>query len=271
MRQDRKIWPSVLRPDGISRGFEPGLGGWFHLEAPRYTGPGAPPYREEGPEFGFRGHRHEPPRLRWAEERKARAMIAADRIRVRRIMTADPAAVTPGTSIAEAARIMEDLDTGVVPVVDSHDRKRLVGVITDRDLAVRGVAHRKGADTPVSECMSPGAHTVNQNDSIRTLMGVMRAHRVRRVPVVDREGRLVGIVAQADLAVDYAGLDLERELEVEETIERISEPARPRRTGRTPPLPAPAEHLHGGYVFGPTDQGGDVGFRPEGARGLDEW
>jgi CBS-domain-containing membrane protein len=59
-------------------------------------------------------------------------------------------------------------------------------------------------------------------------MNLMKREQVRRIPVTDLEGNLVGIIAQADLVVDYAGLDLERETEVEEVIERISEPARPR-------------------------------------------
>ncbi|HLL84951.1 MAG TPA: CBS domain-containing protein, partial [Longimicrobium sp.] len=76
----------------------------------------------------------------------------------------------------------------------------------------------------VAECMTPNVSTVNRNASVRQVMDVMRREQVRRVPVTDGEGRLVGIIAQADLAVQYAGLDPEREIEVEEVLERISEP-----------------------------------------------
>jgi CBS domain-containing protein len=118
--------------------------------------------------------------------------------------------------------------------------------------------------------MSCGVATVNRNDSVRQAIEFMSRTRVRRLPVVDGAGRLVGILAQADVGVDYAGFDPEREIGVEEMIERISEPAHPRRPLPGAPRPSLA-HLHGGYVFGPTDRGGDVGFRPAGSRGLDEW
>jgi CBS domain-containing protein len=86
----------------------------------------------------------------------------------------------------------------------------------------------------VRDYMTRDVATVSESHSVRDVFSVMKREQVRRVPVTDREGRLVGIIAQADLAVDYAGLDLEREREVEEVIERISEPARPRwdRQGR---------------------------------------
>jgi hypothetical protein len=76
--------------------------------------------------------------------------------------------------------------------------------------------------------MTEGVATCMENDLVDDLFDVMKREQVRRVPITDDEGRLVGIVAQADLAVDYAGLEVGRELEVEEVIERISEPARPR-------------------------------------------
>lgn len=142
-------------------------------------------------------------------------------------MTEDPATVTPDTPIGDVARQMRDLDVGIIPVVDSQDSRRLRGVITDRDLAVRALADNLDAKAKVGDCMSGDLETVNKNDTVARVMGVMRRNQVRRVPVVDREDRLVGIIAQADLAVDYAGSDFERELNVEDTVERISRPARP--------------------------------------------
>jgi CBS domain-containing protein len=76
--------------------------------------------------------------------------------------------------------------------------------------------------------MSSRPQTVSENDHVRDVFAVMKRARVRRVPVTAADGALVGIIAQADLAVHYAGLDLQRETEVEEVIEKISEPARPR-------------------------------------------
>lgn len=153
----------------------------------------------------------------------ARLIRAAD------IMTEDPQAVTAGATIAEVARLMADLDVGVLPVVEDEDARWLRGVITDRDIVVRALSRGMGPDTPVGECMTEGVCTVNQAAPVRTVMDVMRRERVRRVPVTDGDGRLVGIIAQADLSVHYAGLDEQREREVEEVVERISEPALPRR------------------------------------------
>lgn len=155
--------------------------------------------------------------------------VDPDSIRALDIMTENPETVTPDSSLKEAARKMRELDVGILPVVNSQDGRRLLGVITDRDIAIRGIADGKDARTRVTECMSDDVRTVTANDSIREVMRVMREELVRRVPVVDREGRLVGIVAQADLAVEYGARDYERESEVAETIERISEPAQPRR------------------------------------------
>lgn len=152
----------------------------------------------------------------------------ADRVRARDIMTDDPECVTADTTVADVAKKMKELDVGIIPVVDNLENRRLRGVVTDRDLAIRVLAAGKDGKAKVGDFMTEQVATVNQNDSVREIFNVMKREQVRRVPVTDREGRLVGIVAQADLAVSYAGLDLQRETEVEEVIERISEPARPR-------------------------------------------
>lgn len=149
---------------------------------------------------------------------------AALRIRASDIMTPDPRTVTPRSTLADAARLMAELDVGILPVVDGPETLALVGVVTDRDLAVRGLAQGRDGGAPVAECMTAPVATVQPAASIREVFDLMKRERVRRVPVTDAEGRLVGIIAQADLAVHYAGLDVEREREVEEVIERISEP-----------------------------------------------
>jgi CBS domain-containing protein len=165
----------------------------------------------------------------WGRGGAGRSPRAAD------IMTENPEAVTPETSLVEVARRMRDLDVGIIPVVDDLSEYRLQGVITDRDIAVRAAAEGKDpAKATVRDHMTRDVATVNEGSEMREVFSVMKREQVRRVPVTDREGRLVGIIAQADLAVDYAGLDLQREREVEEVIERVSEPARPRweRQGR---------------------------------------
>ena len=184
---------------------------------------------------GHDGGSDEPRRARlrrgraWGGPEGTSAGEAARFMCARDIMTEEPYAVTASTPVGEVARWMEELDVGIVPVVEDDDARWLRGVVTDRDIVVRALARGLGPETPVAECMTEGAATVNEEAPIRTVMDVMRRERIRRVPVTDGDGRLVGIIAQADLSVHYAGLDEQREREVEEVVERISEPALPRR------------------------------------------
>jgi len=146
------------------------------------------------------------------------------RMRAADLMTDNPETVTPEATLADAAKKMRDLDVGIIPVVDSEQNRRLRGVITDRDIAVRAVAEGKDIkNIKVSECMTSDVETVNKNDMVRDVMSIMKREQVRRVPVTDREGRLVGIIAQADVALDVAeghdGTHL-----FADTMERISEP-----------------------------------------------
>lgn len=142
----------------------------------------------------------------------------------REIMTENPECVTPQDDLARAARIMRDRDVGIVPVVEGNDGMRLLGVVTDRDIAVRHVAEGHGPDCRVDEAMSRKDLAVARpDDDVDNVMRQMRDRQVRRIPVVE-DGRLVGIIAQADLAVDYS-----QDSEVGRTVERISEPAQPRR------------------------------------------
>lgn len=154
----------------------------------------------------------------------------AGRVRARDLMTENPEVVTPASTLAEAAAKMRDLDVGIIPVVDDEASMKLRGVITDRDIAVRAAAEAKDmSKSTVGDYMTETVSTCNEEDSVRAIFDVMKREQVRRVPIVNADGGLVGIVAQADLAVDYAGLDLQRETEVEEVIGRISEPAAPQR------------------------------------------
>lgn len=157
----------------------------------------------------------------------------ANRVRAADIMTDNPEVVTPAATLVEAARKMRDLNVGIIPVVESEQNRRLKGVITDRDIAVRAVA--EGVDintTVVQECMTSNVETCNKNDSVDQVLEVMRREQVRRVPITDREGRLVGIVAQADVATDLEGHSNQHR--IADTLERISEPGRPEggRRGR---------------------------------------
>jgi CBS domain-containing protein len=116
---------------------------------------------------------------------------------------------------------MRENDCGSIPVVDKLETRRLVGTVTDRDLAVRGLAENKGPDAPVRELMTTEPITAAPEDEIEIVREVMIARQVRRVPVVDENGAVVGIVAQADLArEDGAASDQE----VGRIVEAISDP-----------------------------------------------
>ena len=147
------------------------------------------------------------------------------RLRAADIMTENPECVTPDSSLADAAMKMRDLNVGIIPVVDGEQTRRLRGVVTDRDLAIRAVAEGMDArSTRVQEVMTTEVESCNKNDTVSDILRVMEREQVRRVPITDREGRLVGIVAQADVVRD---IDSERgEHLVKDAIEHISEPSR---------------------------------------------
>lgn len=147
------------------------------------------------------------------------------RMRAADIMTENPEIVTPDATLADAARKMRDLNVGIIPVVESEQNRRLRGVITDRDITIRAVAEgRDATSTLVSDVMTRNVETCNKNDSVQNVLQLMEREQVRRVPITDREGRLVGIVAQADVATDLDSDAGSRR--VADTLERISEPNR---------------------------------------------
>jgi CBS domain-containing protein len=144
-------------------------------------------------------------------------------MKVRQIMTPDPQAVTPDETVSRAARIMRDLDVGIVPVVQDQNSRKLRGVITDRDIAVRHVADGHNGDCRVGDHMSEDITRATPDDDVDDLMRQMQTRQIRRVPVVDADERLVGIVAQADIAIEMGPRE---PTEVVETLEKISEPVR---------------------------------------------
>lgn len=140
-------------------------------------------------------------------------------MKARDIMSAEPACVTPDVPARDAAKIMQRQNVGVVPVVADVSTKKLLGVITDRDIAIRIVAEARGPDIRVGDVMTSKVATARPDDSVDALMRTMATEQVRRIPVVDSNGALVGIVAQADLA-----LNAPDDEKVERTIEKISQP-----------------------------------------------
>jgi len=135
---------------------------------------------------------------------------------VRELMTESPRTVPPDASAVDAAKVMQNEDAGVVPIVE--DDGRLIGVVTDRDIALRVVAEgREPESTKVAEIASQNLATVDPQQDIDEALRLMAEHQVRRLPVVEEDGRLVGILAQADVA---RHLDASRTGEV---VEQISE------------------------------------------------
>jgi CBS domain-containing protein len=144
-------------------------------------------------------------------------------MKISEIMSKNPRSVSPDTPVSEAARVMKEEDVGLVPVVErvggAETRGRLVGVVTDRDIAIRHVAEGRASDAPVSDVMSGGVKTCSPDDSVEDAMALMGREQVRRLPIVDERGSLVGVVAQADL-VRISGKDRQ----AEKTVEQISQP-----------------------------------------------
>jgi CBS domain-containing protein len=142
-------------------------------------------------------------------------------MKIHEIMTPAVQCVRPGDNLVEAAGLMRDLDVGVVPVCDHHD---LVGILTDRDIAVRAVA--AGCDparTFVRDVMTPDVVFVYDDEDVGTAIRMMEENQVRRTPVLTRAHRLAGILSLGDLAVDASA-----ELSAE-ALREVSRPAAPVR------------------------------------------
>ena len=139
------------------------------------------------------------------------------------IMTRALHVITSDEPVSRAALLMAREDVGILPVVDSPASMHMVGVITDRDIAVRHVGHHHTADCSVRTHMTDAdLVTVGEDDHIHDVMGRMRHYQVRRIPVLNEQHRLVGIIAQADLARQVAP---EEPLAFEKMMEGVSTPA----------------------------------------------
>jgi CBS domain-containing protein len=138
----------------------------------------------------------------------------------REVMTPTPATCEPGDPISRAAEIMKRLDIGAVPIVDSQASQRLVGIVTDRDIVVRVVAAGQSVQgAVVRDAMTSSPAYCREDEDIRHAVGYMAERQVRRMPIVDSEGRLRGIISQADVATR-----VNRDKATGEMVEAISEP-----------------------------------------------
>jgi CBS domain-containing protein len=136
-------------------------------------------------------------------------------MKVKQAMTSEVRVASPDQTIREAAQLMAELDAGALPVAEND---RLVGMITDRDIAVRAVAEGLPADTPISEIMSHEVLYCYEDQALDDVARNMGQVQVRRLPVVNRDKRLVGIVSFADLA------RTEQPTTVGRAVSHVSEP-----------------------------------------------
>ena len=135
--------------------------------------------------------------------------------KISEVMTSNVKVVRPDETVQNAARIMADTDVGAIPVCEG---KKLQGMVTDRDITIRATAEGLGGDTKVSEVMTQDVVSCTEEDDTQEVLQRMSDAQVRRIPVVDQQQNLVGIVALGDLAV-------EDEENVDETLRDISMPA----------------------------------------------
>ena len=138
-------------------------------------------------------------------------------MKVREVMTSDVQLASPNDTIQTVAQQMAQLDVGVMPIGEG---RRLQGMVTDRDIAVRGVAQGISPDTPISQVMTGNLEYVMADDDLDRAADKMADHQIRRLPVVDSNNELVGIISLGDLAQEHKAKVIGR------TLEEISEPGR---------------------------------------------
>jgi CBS domain-containing protein len=144
-------------------------------------------------------------------------------MQVSKVMTRDAECVRPDNTLQEAARKMRDLDVGPLPVCGDNDR--LVGMVTDRDIAVRAVADGQDTrTTQVRDVMTPDIIYCYEDQDVGEAARLMKEKQVRRLVVLNRDKRLVGIVSLGDLAVQTGDEKL-----AGNTLEAVSEPKQPKR------------------------------------------
>ena len=117
------------------------------------------------------------------------------------VMTKNPVYCLPNDNVVKAAQLMKHENIGPIPIIESEETMKLVGILTDRDLALKIVAEgRDPQSTKVQEVMTSKVVTVQMDDDLQKALDLMEEHQLRRVPVEDSDNRMVGIIAQADVA-----------------------------------------------------------------------
>jgi len=142
-------------------------------------------------------------------------------MRIRHVMTKDPTCCVASDSAVEAASIMRDEHAGIVPVIENEQSRRVVGVVTDRDLCMNVVAEgRDPRSVRVEQCMTTTVVTCSPNDAVEKVTELMRENQIRRVPVVNEGGELQGIVSLGDIV----GRATIKTAQTHETLKEVSAP-----------------------------------------------
>ena len=117
------------------------------------------------------------------------------------VMTQNPVCCLPNDMVAKVAQLMKSKDIGPVPIIENEQTKKLVGIVTDRDLALKIVAEGRDAKSTKAEVvMTRKVVTCRGEDDVQKALDAMSEHQLRRIPVVDNDNRIIGIIAQADVA-----------------------------------------------------------------------
>ena len=141
-------------------------------------------------------------------------------MKARDLMSKKPACATPEMGLSQIAKMMAEFNVGAIPVVENQDSKKLVGVVTDRDIATRAVAREKNPlQMKARDIMSTPVITVQQDDDVQDVARMMEKNMVRRLPVVNENGEVSGMVAQADIALKAS------DETTAEIVQAISKPA----------------------------------------------
>lgn len=135
-------------------------------------------------------------------------------MKVSDVMTAQVVTASPTTPIAQVARTMAKIESGAVPVTEDG---KVVGLVTDRDIVIRGVAESMSLEGPVSQVMTEGVETCREDDNVADAAAKMGARQIRRLVVLNDQGGLAGILSLGDIAADYGAKS------VGKTLEEISE------------------------------------------------
>lgn len=138
------------------------------------------------------------------------------------VMTKNPACCLPSNNVSIAAQLMKEENVGSIPVIESTETKKLIGIVTDRDLAIQVLANRNGQNDKSMNVVDVMTHEVvicRESDDVQKAVDLMAKHQLRRMPVVDQNHTIVGIISQADIATR-----VDKKEETAEMVKEISQP-----------------------------------------------